>query len=238
MDQRRIVALDEMRFVAVTPHQLGQFLAADARQHRRVGDLEAVEMKDRQNGAVARGIEEFVGMPARGQRAGFRLAVANDAGDDQVRIVEGRAIGVCQGIAQLAAFVDRARCFRRDVARNAVRPGELAEEPVQSGSAAFDRRIALRVGAFQIGMRHQAGTAMPRADDVDHVEVVLLDQPVEVHVEKVQSRRRAPMAQQPRLDMLELERQFEQGIVLQIDLPDREVIRRPPIGVHFPEKIG
>ena len=79
---------------------------------------------------------------------------------------------------------------------------------------------------------------MARADDIDHVEVVLLDQPIEVHIEKVQSRRRAPMAEQPRLDVLELERGFEQGIVLQIDLPDREVIRGAPIGVHFPEKIG
>ena len=97
MHQRRIVALDEMRLVAVAAHQVGQFLAADARQHRRVGDLEAVEMKDRKNRAVARGIEKFVGVPARGQRAGFRLAVADDAGDDQIRIVEGRAIGMRPG---------------------------------------------------------------------------------------------------------------------------------------------
>jgi hypothetical protein len=88
-------------------------------------------MKDRQHGAIARGIEELVGVPAGGQRAGFGLAVADDAGDDQIRVVEGGAIGMGQRIAQFAAFMDRARRFRRDVAGNAVRPGELAEQPLQ-----------------------------------------------------------------------------------------------------------
>jgi hypothetical protein len=38
------------------------------------------------------------------------------------------------------------------------------------------------------------------------------------------------MSEQPGLDMFELERGFEQRIVLKIDLPDREVVRRPPVG--------
>ena len=238
MHDRRIVALDEMRIIAIAAQQLRQFLAADARQHRRIGDLETVEMKDRKNRAVARGVQKFVGVPAGGQRAGFRLAVADDAGDDQIRIVEGRAIGVDQRIAQLAAFVNRAGRFRRYVTGNSVRPGELAKEPMQSVAAALDRRIALGVRAFQIGLRHEARATMTGTDDVDHVQIVLFDQPVEVDIEKVQSRRRAPMPQQTRLDMFEPERRFEQRIVLQIDLPDRKVIRRAPIGVHFLEEIG
>ena len=38
--------------------------------------------------------------------------------------------------------------------------------------------------------------------------------------------------------MFELERRFEQWIVLQIDLPDREVICGAPIRVHFFQQIG
>ncbi len=238
MNQCRIVAFDEMRLVAVAAHQLGQFLPADARQHRRIGDLEAVEVQDRQDRPVARGIEELVRMPARGQRAGFRLAVADDAGDDQVGIVERRAVGMGEGIAELASFVDRARNVRRYVAGNAVGPGELPEEPMQSGPAAFDRRIVLGVRSLQVGMRHQPRPAVPGADDIDHVEIVLLDQPVEVDIEEVQSRRRAPMSQQPRLDMVDRQRRFEQRVILQIDLPHREIVRRSPVGVHLPEEIG
>jgi len=96
MHDRRIVALDEMRIVPVSAHELGQLLAADASQHRRIGDLETVEMKDRKNRAIARRVQKFVGVPTGGQRTSFRLAVADDAGDDQIRIVEGGAIGMSQ----------------------------------------------------------------------------------------------------------------------------------------------
>ena len=238
MHQRRIVALDEMRIVAVAAQQLGQFLAADAGQHGRIGDLEPVEMKDRKHRAVARGIEKLVGVPTGGERAGFRFSVANDASDDQIRIVEGGAIGMDQGIAEFAAFMDRPGRFRRDMTWNAVRPGELAKQPLQSVSAALDSRKALRVGAFEIAMRHQARTAMTGADDIDHVQIVFFDQPVEVDIKEVQPGRRAPMPEQTRLDVFELERGFEQRIVLQIDLPDRKIIRGAPIGVHLLEQIG
>ena len=93
---------------------------------RGVGDLVAVEMQDRQHRAVGRRVEELVRVPARRQRAGLRLAVADDAGDDQIGIVERRAVGVRQRIAQLAALVDRAGRLRRDVARDAARETRTA----------------------------------------------------------------------------------------------------------------
>ena len=60
------------------------------------------------------------------QRAGLGLAVADDAGDDQVRVVEGRAVGVRQRVAELAALVDRAGRLGRDVAGDAAGERELA----------------------------------------------------------------------------------------------------------------
>ena len=65
-------------------------------------------------------------MPARRQRPGFRLAVADDAGDDQIGIVERRAIGVRDGVAQFAAFVDRAGRLRRHMARECRRETRTA----------------------------------------------------------------------------------------------------------------
>ena len=46
-------------------------------------------------------------MPAGGERPRFRLAVADDAGDDQVGVVERGPVGVAQGVAEFAAFVDQ-----------------------------------------------------------------------------------------------------------------------------------
>ena len=75
----RIVAFDEVRLVAVAAEQLRQLLVADAREHRRAGDLVAVQMQDRQHRAVARRIQKLVRMPARRERAGLRFAIADDA---------------------------------------------------------------------------------------------------------------------------------------------------------------
>ena len=215
---RGVVALDEIRLMAVAAHQVGQLLVADAGQQRGVGDLVAVEVQDRQHRAVASRVQELVGMPARGQRAGLRFAVAHDAGDDQSGVVEGRPIGVGQRIAQFAPFMDRARHFGRHMAGHAVRPGELAKQPQQPVAVVFDGRIVLGVRAFQIAVRHDARPAVARADDIDHVQAVLLDQPVQVHIQQVQARCRAPMAQQARLDVFDLQRRFEQRVGLQVDL--------------------
>jgi hypothetical protein len=47
-------------------------------------------MQDRQHGAVGYRIEELVRVPCGGQRTGLRLAVADDAGDYEIGIVERR----------------------------------------------------------------------------------------------------------------------------------------------------
>jgi hypothetical protein len=56
--------------------------------------------------APAAWIDELVRMPRRRQRSGLRLAVADNARDDKVRVVECRAISVRQTIAKFAALMD------------------------------------------------------------------------------------------------------------------------------------
>jgi hypothetical protein len=51
-----------MRFIAVATEQVGQFLAADAGEHGRIGDLEPVEMNDRKNRTITRWIQKFIGV--------------------------------------------------------------------------------------------------------------------------------------------------------------------------------
>jgi hypothetical protein len=145
MHQRGVGALNEMRLISITPHKVGQFFAADPRQDRRIGDLESVEMQDGQHCPIPRRIDKFVGMPARGQGTSLRLPVADNTSDDQVGIVEHSAIGVEQRISELAAFMDGSGGFWRDMAGNAVGPGELAEKPLQSVLAALHGRIALGI---------------------------------------------------------------------------------------------
>jgi len=75
-------------------------------------------------------------------------------------------------------------------------------------------------------------------NDVDRAEVVPCDHAVEVGVDEVQPGRRAPVAEQPRLDVLERERLAQQRVVEQVDLSHREVVRGAPEGVEARELLG
>ena len=74
------------------------------------------------------GIEKLVRVPGGRQRTGLGFTVADDAGGDQIGIVEDRAERVAQRVAELAAFVDAAGRFRRDVARDAAGKRKLPEQ--------------------------------------------------------------------------------------------------------------
>ncbi len=152
-------------------------------------------------------------MPRGCERAGFGFTVSHDAGHDEIRIVEGGAIGVRESIAQLPALVDRARSFGRGMAGDAPRKRELLKEISHALFVLGNVRVELAVAPFQIGVGHHAGPPVPRAADIDHVQIVFFDHPVEVDVNEVQARRRAPVAEQPRLDMLEFERLPQQRVV-------------------------
>ena len=62
-----------------------------------------------------------------------------------------------------------------------------------------------------------------------------LDDPVQVRVDEVLARGRAPVPQEQLLDVLQLQRLAEQGIVAEVDLGDRQVIGGPPVGVDLAE---
>ncbi|MGY4458208.1 hypothetical protein ACVWYI_002168 [Bradyrhizobium sp. LB13.1] len=192
-------------------------------------------MQDRQHRAVMGGIEELVGVPGRRERAGLGLAVANDTGDDQVGIVEGRAVGMHQRVTELAAFMDRARRFRRRVAGNAAGEGELSEQLAQSVRIACDIGIDLAVAAFEIGVGDHAGAAVAGTADIDHAQVQRADDAVEMGINEVQTRRRAPMAEQTRLDVLGPQGLAQQRVVEQVDLPDGEIVRSAPVAIKEAE---
>jgi hypothetical protein len=76
------------------------------------------------------------------------------------------------------------------------------------------------------------------ACDEQHIEVLRLDRPVEMDIDKIEPWRGAPMAEQARLDVFDLQRLAEQRIVEEIDLSDRQIVRRPPPGMHQLRLLG
>ena len=107
-----------------------------AAEHRRPRDLVAVQVQDRQDRAVAHRVQEVDALPRTGERPGLRLAVADDAGDDEVGVVERGAERVHQRVAELAALVDGAGRRHADVARDAAGRRELPEQSLHARTVA------------------------------------------------------------------------------------------------------
>ncbi len=64
--------------------------------------------------------------------ARFRFAIADDAGNDEIGIVERRAEGMAERVSQFATFVNRPRCRGGNVAGNPAGKRELLEQFLHS----------------------------------------------------------------------------------------------------------
>src|SRR4029079_13411327 len=78
-----IVTFHEVGEITEAVEERLQLRARNARKHRGPGDLVAVEVEDGQDRAVTSRVEELVGVPAGGERASLRLAIAHHAGDEE-----------------------------------------------------------------------------------------------------------------------------------------------------------
>ena len=100
-----------------------------------------------------------------------------------------------------------------------------------------DVGIDLGVRALEVRTGHEPRAPMTRTDHIHHVEIMLLDQPVQVHVDKVQSGRCSPVSEQPGFDMLKLQGFAQQRVVFQVDLPDRQIVGGAPPRVHLVQQV-
>src|SRR5664279_5710568 len=117
----------------------------DAGQDCGVADLVAIEVKDRQNGPVSDRVEKLVGLPCGSQGARFRFTVADDAGDNQIGIVECGPESMTERVSQLAAFVNGPRRRRCNMAGNPTRKRELLKQLFQPNFVLADIRINLAI---------------------------------------------------------------------------------------------
>lgn len=83
------------------------------------------------------------------------------------------------------------------MARNAARERELREQLFQTGVALSDIRIDLTPRAFQVDVAHNRRSPVTGTGGVEHVQVILLDDPVQMHVDEVLAGRGAPNVRLP-----------------------------------------
>src|SRR3984893_15974205 len=138
------------------------------------------------------------------QRPGYGFAISDDRGDKQVRIVKSRTKGVRHAITQFATLMNRPGRFRSAVAANAAGKGKLLEELEQSFGILGLIRVDLGVSSFEIRVRQSGGSAVSRAGDVNHIQIVFLDEPVQVDPDEALTGIGSPMPYKTLLDVFDL----------------------------------
>src|SRR5262249_5749012 len=134
--------------------------------------------------------------------------------------------------------MNRGRRLRGYVTWNTSRERELLAQLFQALFGLRNVGVELAVGALQVRVGYQPGSSMTRTGYVDDAQIVLLDQPIDVNVDEIQPRCGAPMTQQARLDVRDLERLVEQWIGEEVDLSHGDVVRRTPVGMHLAQLFG
>src|SRR5690349_2461565 len=90
---------------------------------------------------------------------------------------------------------------------------KLLEQFLHTYFVLRDVRVELAVGSFQIDIRNDTGSTMSRAGEIDRVQIMFFDEPIQMHIDEVQARRRTPVTEQSGLDVFERQRLAQQRIL-------------------------
>src|SRR6202521_4892794 len=96
-------------------------------------------------------------------------------------------------------------------------------------------RIKLGVVAFEITVGQRSWRAMPGTRDINDIQIVLLDEPVQVHPDQGLARIGTPMTQEPILDVLRPQRLAEKRVPAKINHAHRQIVASSPVGVDLPQ---
>ena len=231
----RLAAFHETRFPAAAAEEAFNLFVAHAGEDGGVGDFKTVQMQDRQHRTVGDRVHEFVAVPRGRQRPGFGLAVADDAGCNEIGVIRHGAEGVGKGIAQFAALVDGAGSLGRHMAGNAAGEGEALEEPLHAILVARDVGVDFRVAAVQPVLRNHGVSAVAGAGEIDHVKVVALDDAIQVRVDEVLPRAGAPVADDGLLQVAFTQRALQKRVVEKIELAGGQIVCCAPESVDLLE---
>src|SRR5215471_1626614 len=114
-------------------------------------------------------------MPAGGEWSRLRLAVADDAGGDQVWVVVDRAVCMRDRVSELAALVDGAWRLGSHMAGNTTRERELGEESLHALVVLGDVWVHFAIRSLKIGVGDQTRPTVPGPGNVKHVKIVLFN---------------------------------------------------------------
>src|SRR6266516_5653836 len=184
----------ENRLVAVPCKQGQQFFIGHGAVDGGIGDFIAIQVQDGQDRAGFGRIKKLVAMPGGSGRSGLRLAIADDAGHNQIGIIHGSAKGGRQRIAQFSSFVNGSWNTRIEVTWKSAGPGKAAHKFFNPDAIERQVWIEFTECSFYIKVCQVCGSSMPRTRDQKQINVVALDEMIEVSIDQVDARAGPPVS--------------------------------------------
>src|SRR5665648_499971 len=129
--------------------------------------------------------------------------------------------------------MNRSRRRWRNMAGNSTWKRELREQFFHSLFVLAYIWINLTVAAFKISIAHQRRATVTWTGDIEHVKIMLLDDTVQVHIDKILTRCCTPVSYHHRLHMRQFQWFLQKWIVIKINLPDRQIVSGTPIAVSY-----
>ena len=190
-------------------------------------------MENGQHGAVHFGAQELVGVPGGSQRAGFGLTIAHHTGGNQIGVIHHGAKGVGQAVAQFAALVDGTGNLGSHMAGDAAGERKLLEQLLHTLDILAHVGINLAVGAVQPVLRHHGVAAVAGTGQIDHIQIILVDDAVQMGVNEVLAGNGAPVTDDLLFNVLGLEGFLQQRVVQQVQLTGGQKVGSTPPGVQL-----
>src|SRR5258708_783275 len=163
-------------------------------------------------------------MPCRSGWTRLCLSIANNTGNNQVRIIHHGTKGGSQCIAQFTTFMNGAGNTRGEVTGKATRPGETLDETFQPGLIMRQLWIKPPQRAFKVQIGQVSGCSMSRSGDQKHIQVMLIDETVEMCIDHVNARTCSPVTKQTIFHLFACQRIFQKHIALKVNLSCSEII--------------
>ena len=129
--------------------------------------------------------------------------------------------------------MNRARNFGCAVTAKAPRKRECPEEVPHAFLILAHLWVDFRIGSLQISIRDHRWRSVARTGNVNHVESMFSDRPVQVNPGERLSGIRTPVPQQTLLEMLRTQDCFEERIVTQVDHAGAKIIASMPIRIDL-----
>src|SRR5580698_8994494 len=98
---------------------------------------------------------------------------------------------MAEGVTPLAAFVNGSRCGWCNMARNPTWKRELLEQPFHALFVLRYVGINLAPGAFEVNVAHNCRSTVTRSGHIKHIQIILFDDPVQMHIDEILAGRRA-----------------------------------------------